>query len=370
LLLITYGLSRLVSGAVDEALAHLTESVRLADQSGNTFLQLIARVGLAHALPFAGQLREALAMGDEVERLCGGDPEVGAGHTFSPYGTVLTNRAVALAWLGRLGVAAATAGRAIEIARRRQDTEMLVMGHLAGELACELAGDLEGALGHGRQAVEGATSASGAIRVAALTILGRAHLLAGDWPHSVEAMTGALAIMWERRVALNLEGWHLAVLAEASLGAGDPGGAGRLPTWRSPAPGNATRASSRSWRCSRGPGCAARPTARTGRPGSRPPCATRWPWWRRPRRGPARRSSTSSARRWRTSSATRPPASASCARRTGSSPRWARRRGRSRWRGNWDRAPSPPRGFPARVGLDRRAASGAYPWAPRRGASR
>src|SRR5436309_27476 len=107
LLLITYGLSRLVSGAVDEALAHLTESVRLADQSGNTFLQLIARVGLAHALPFAGQLREALAMGDEVERLCGGDPEVGAGHTFSPYGTVLTNRAVALAWLGRLGVAAA-----------------------------------------------------------------------------------------------------------------------------------------------------------------------------------------------------------------------------------------------------------------------
>src|SRR5262249_37374948 len=33
------------------------------------------------------------------------------------------------------------AGRAIEIARRRQDAEALVLGYLADELACELAGD-------------------------------------------------------------------------------------------------------------------------------------------------------------------------------------------------------------------------------------
>src|SRR5436190_433277 len=223
-LLTVYGTSRLMSGAVDEALAHLTESFRLADQSGNTFLQFIAQVGLALTLYFAGQLREAVAASDEAERLCGGDPEFGAlPGGLSLYGAVLTYRAIALAWLGRLGEAAAAAGRAIEIARRRQDTEVLVLGHQAGELACELAGDVEGALGYGRQAVEAAATASWAIRMVALNILGHAHLLAGDWRQAVEAMTGALPIMRERRVLLVGEGWVLPVLAEASLGAGDPG---------------------------------------------------------------------------------------------------------------------------------------------------
>jgi adenylate cyclase len=91
-LLTAYGFSRLVSGAVDEALAYLTESCRLADQSGNTLLQFNARVGLASALTFAGQLREALAMGDEAERLCGAirssgsslDSEPAPSESFSP----------------------------------------------------------------------------------------------------------------------------------------------------------------------------------------------------------------------------------------------------------------------------------------------
>jgi adenylate cyclase len=223
-LLVTYGSTRAMSGAVDEALAHLTESCRLADQSGNTALQFTARVGLASALQFAGQLREAVAVSDEVERLCGGDPEVGADRLrLSPFGILLTYRAAALASLGRLGEAAATAGRAIEIARPRQDTDLLVLGHEAGELACELAGDVEGALGQARQAVEAAATASWGFRMAALASLGRAHLLARDWPQAVEAMTGALAVMRERRVFLVSESWYLATLAEASLGAGDPG---------------------------------------------------------------------------------------------------------------------------------------------------
>jgi class 3 adenylate cyclase/tetratricopeptide (TPR) repeat protein len=226
-LLNAYSMSRIGSGAVDEALAHLTEGSRLADQSGNAFLQFVARVGLTTALPLAGRLREAVAACDEAERLCGGDPELGVfpGLRLSPYGTVLTNRAVALAWLGRLGEAAATAGRAIEIASRRQDTEVLLLGHQAGELACDLAGDVEGALGHGRQAVAAAAIASWAHRMYALAILGHAHLLARDWPQAVEALAGALAIMRDRRVLLVLEGWVLSVLAEASLGAGDRGGA-------------------------------------------------------------------------------------------------------------------------------------------------
>jgi class 3 adenylate cyclase/tetratricopeptide (TPR) repeat protein len=222
-LLGAYGTSRLMSGAVDEALAHLTESCRLADQSGNTFLQFTTRVALAPALQFAGQLREAVGQSDEAERLCGGDPELGAYPGFSPFGIVLTYRARTLAFLGRLGEAVATARRAIEIAHRRQDLESLVTGHQAGELACELAGDVEGALGHGRQAVEAAATASWAMRMIALATLGRAHLLVGAWLPAVEAMTGARAIMRERRLFLVLEGFDFPVLAEASLGAGDPG---------------------------------------------------------------------------------------------------------------------------------------------------
>jgi hypothetical protein len=63
------------------------------------------------------------------------------------------------------------------------------------------------------------------MRMSAFAILGRAHLLARDWRQAVEAMTGALAIMRERRVVFYLEGWVLQALAEASLGAGDPVGA-------------------------------------------------------------------------------------------------------------------------------------------------
>src|SRR5438034_1247291 len=244
-LLSSYGMSRLVSGAVDEALAHLTESLRLADQSGNTVLQFTGRLGLALALQFAGQLREAVAVSDEAERLGGGDPEFGALRGFgvsSAYGLVLTYRAHA-------------------------------------------------------------PSCASGVR-----------------PTSSKASTSG---SWPRRPS-----------APAIRT-----GPGRLPSWRSPTPGNTTHASSRSGRCSPGPGCTARPTARTGRPGSRPRCATRWPWWRRSRRGPSRRSSTSSARRWRTSSATPRPASASCARHTGSSPRWAPRSAPSRCPGSWRRPP-------------------------------
>jgi tetratricopeptide (TPR) repeat protein len=190
-LLSAYGGTRLMSGAVDEALAHLTESIGLADQSANTSLQFMARATLGFALQVVGQLREALAVSDEAERLCGRDPEVAAETGPGSYAFGLTYRAVALAWLGRLGEAAATARRAIEIARRRQDAEVLVAGHEAGEWACWLAGDLEGALRHGRQAVEVAATGTWLMRVVALTVLGRAHLLAGDWtittPSSADA---------------------------------------------------------------------------------------------------------------------------------------------------------------------------------------
>jgi adenylate cyclase len=109
LLLGAYGSSRLASGAMDEALAHLAEGLSLADQSGNTLLQFIAQASLATALPFAGQLREAVAMSDEVERLCGAIrswwPTVDAALRSRP--RLSRGRA---GRLGRLGEAAATAG--------------------------------------------------------------------------------------------------------------------------------------------------------------------------------------------------------------------------------------------------------------------
>src|SRR5262249_29530620 len=58
----------------DEALAHLSESRRLADESGSPVLQFFARAPLGSALQVTGQLREAVAVSDEAERLRGGDP--------------------------------------------------------------------------------------------------------------------------------------------------------------------------------------------------------------------------------------------------------------------------------------------------------
>src|SRR5262249_21378959 len=148
------------------------------------------RVSLIWVLLENGRLHEAIAACEEAEHLAHGDPDTGADLLgFSPYGSALTLRASALAFLGRLTQATAAVQQAIEIGERRRDTEVLNWAHTRGAHVCEISGTAAQALFHAQRAVEfGEISGSAGLRSAAFLSLGRAWLLNGKYPEALDAL--------------------------------------------------------------------------------------------------------------------------------------------------------------------------------------
>ena len=86
---ISYGLARVFAGAVHDGVRELREAIRLADEAGDRTMRCVARASIVNPLHFAGNLREALARGEEALALCDGDPRFGIEVVgFSPYLTV------------------------------------------------------------------------------------------------------------------------------------------------------------------------------------------------------------------------------------------------------------------------------------------
>src|SRR5439155_6602654 len=139
---------------VDEALTHLRESYRLAEQTQNDFLRFIARLPLSGVLAMSGRLREGLALSEEAEAFGRDAPELETEPGGSPYAAMLEQRAQTLAHLGRLQEADQTMERAMDVARTRKDGIMLRAAHLRVVTICELTGDAPRALVHARRGME------------------------------------------------------------------------------------------------------------------------------------------------------------------------------------------------------------------------
>ncbi len=221
-LLNSYGGAILAMGAGREALPHLRESVRVADESGRPFLRFIARLPLSNFLRSAGSLREALALNEEADALVEGSHELDAEIGASPYAFLLANRAQLLTYLGRFEEAGRVAQTGLDVARARGDKGNLGAAHRGCCVLSAMIGDGARALHHGRQMVE-STEADGTPfgRTFALLTLGRAQLATGQWGDAADTAGAALALMRERRTALLAEASILATLAEAYLGTGD-----------------------------------------------------------------------------------------------------------------------------------------------------
>jgi adenylate cyclase len=176
----------------------------------------------------AGRLAEALAFTEEGERLTGGDAGVGVGDLgFSALIFFVGNRAILLAAMGRCGEAVHELERALRLAGRAEFRENLgwIQGWTAsvstytGELHLETLGDARAAaLGALQIAEEQGSTFS---RAVAYNALGIAHLVANEPEPAEQAFEEALALIRERRVALESEPWVLANLARAVLGRGD-----------------------------------------------------------------------------------------------------------------------------------------------------
>ena len=76
-LLMGYGSMRFFAGAIEEALTHYSEAVRLAEQSGNDVLRFLARFVLCNVLVVRLRLRGGLAITEEGETLDGGGRAAG-----------------------------------------------------------------------------------------------------------------------------------------------------------------------------------------------------------------------------------------------------------------------------------------------------
>jgi adenylate cyclase len=223
MLLISYGVARYYAGAIEESLTHVSEAVRLADQSGNDVLRLLAGGPLALVLAARGHLREALAITGEVEMLCGADPDAGAQIIgFSPYGVMLGHQGFVLTLLGRLAEAAPVLERAIALGQVRREPEMLIFAHMCSTMWCWFAGDAARALPHAHRSVELAGAApTGSMTAASSMALGQALLWNEQWSDAAAALEAALAEMRERQVGLSFEQFVLANLAQAVVALGD-----------------------------------------------------------------------------------------------------------------------------------------------------
>jgi adenylate cyclase len=225
-LLVRFAARQWLTGNLKEAEPRLAEAWRLADESGDPFLQFIARFSCTGLYTSQGRLRDALALVDELEARCGRDPEFGtAFYGFSPYAYLLNMRGNILLESGRLGEAQRARTRALEIARARGDHEAVVIASLGAVGLCGFAGDAADAMGHVREAAVAVETGAEGLRQLFLQALGRAHLLAEEWNDARVATEQALALTRERRTGLPVEGALLAGLAEMRLGARDFTGA-------------------------------------------------------------------------------------------------------------------------------------------------
>src|SRR5262249_2435956 len=141
-------------GELDEADVHFRESIRLADRSGSAFLRFLARVPLTRALFIAGRLREAVALSEEAAALGRGQPELESEPGLSPCGRLLVLRGNVLAHVGRLVDSGQAFEQAVLLARERGEVELEAFAQTCRVLPCDLLGEAEQALAHGRRAVE------------------------------------------------------------------------------------------------------------------------------------------------------------------------------------------------------------------------
>jgi len=221
-LLVRFGSRQMLTGRLDEAEPPLTEAWRLADETGDPFLQFIPRFSHVGLWQNRGRVAEALALIDELETRCGRDPEFAAVfYGFSPYVFLLNNRVTLLLESGHPLDARREAARALEVARARRDNEAVVLASFGTVVLCEFLGEAAEAMAHVREAAAAVESGAEGLRQVFLHGLGRAHLLAEEWNDAIAALEQALALTRERRTGLIVEGFILARLAEACLGTND-----------------------------------------------------------------------------------------------------------------------------------------------------
>jgi tetratricopeptide (TPR) repeat protein len=246
-LLTQYGTFHYLSGAPKESLAPLEEAVRLAEQVGDAALKVGTRLSLSHAYFYLGRLRDSLQLSDECLEMSRADPKLLTKIFAFSDSWILGSRGMVLRETGCFRDADEASRRCDEIAHRLGETQVRSWNQMGWATLCERSGDADGALHHGRQAVELAerSRASLALTVA-YSANGLALLSNGRCREAVDSFECSLATSSRTRAGLIFDGFTLTGRARSYFGLGE---AGRALAIAEKAVRVCQQAGTRAWEC-------------------------------------------------------------------------------------------------------------------------
>jgi adenylate cyclase len=194
----------LSGGDVTRHVSEAREAVRLAKSSGDVGQGLVARVGLATALYFAGNPSESLDLFDQCVADRPEDPLAGREILgSSPWIYAVMSRFWPLGQLGRLDEAEEALLRGTELARESGDLDLLSLGLGWSVFHGEWSGEAATTLASARHGVEIAERNGVPFFLSgALVFLGDALRLEQRYQEALEAYEKALGVMRAKRVML------------------------------------------------------------------------------------------------------------------------------------------------------------------------
>ncbi len=200
-----------------EIRAALDVASRIPDDRLRAGIELRALAHLANSLCDLGRPREGLAAAEQaLSRVdaAGGPQRSGVAHALVAHGTNLL-------LLGRLAEARREFERAVTPAREVGDPGIGISAHSWHSFLAWIAGDAEACLAHARKVLElGDRFRRSSSEIVGLGRVGMAHLLASRFEEAADALSQSVAFSRERGIVLWHVPLHLALLADAQLGAG------------------------------------------------------------------------------------------------------------------------------------------------------
>jgi tetratricopeptide (TPR) repeat protein len=209
-------------GDQDEWVRYSREATRLADQTQDQGLQIVARLHLATACLFAGRLAEGIEVCDTSCQRQPADLALGAEFTgYSPFLAGLHVQSWLLCRLGRVDEGIAVCERAQTLARAHGDNEVLTWLQQPPIELDVIFANAAAASDHARCTLEaGEKVGTPQTREIGLFALGVAHRLNTRWDEGVAILQEAVSAAMGG-IDRMFEGWRRAELAEALLGRGD-----------------------------------------------------------------------------------------------------------------------------------------------------
>jgi len=221
--LVTYAALRGLSGDPHGALELVVEAARLAREAGDEGTQVATQAALVQSQIMAGRLREARREVEPALAWVAAQPGLGNEQTgFDTHTWFLAMRGQLGTETGDLAGATADLDLAIERSRALGETEILGWSHEMRSYLARWLGDPEGALAHGRQAVQVAERTGSAFsQTSAYGTLALAQRMVGRWEEAAAGFRHVLELIRSRRSFRHWEAATLAQLGEVEAVLGD-----------------------------------------------------------------------------------------------------------------------------------------------------